>query len=210
MNLHKEHKILRIEDEESLKKENITINDSTKEFDTNIQKLSKLKVIVEEEMSKIDIAYERVDKETTKSYEIKREKLNKEEDELKEKLKVEVTKIKEKLDIYLSKINDISKICDKLKKGIKALENEEKNMNKILSYVSKINKNQKEMKILFQQLMKNIKISFIKEESKIKYDEYYFNGIPISQNIEFKEIGTKSLKIFWSINNTLIMKNLNK
>ena len=60
---------------------------------------------------------------------------------------------------------------------------EEKNMIKTLSYVSKINKSQKEIDILTKELMKNIKISFIEEESKIKYEEYYFNGIPIPKNI---------------------------
>ena len=209
MNLHKDHKILRIEDEESLKKENITINNSTKEFDNNIQKLNKLKKLIEEEMIKIDEAYEKVDKETTEFYQIKMDKLKKEEEDLKEKLKTEVTKIKEKLEIHLSEINNISKICDKLLKGIKNMANEEKNMNKILSYVSKINKNQKEMKLLFKQFMKNIKISFIKEESKIKYDEYYFNGIPIPQNIEFKDIGNNTIKIYWDINNSKML-NINK
>ena len=203
MNLHKGLKILRIEDQESLKKENIIIEHSTKEFDDNIQKLNKLKELIEDEMSKIDKEYERVDKEITKSYGIKREKLNKEENDLKEKLKTEVTKIKEKLELSLSEIKNLSKIIDKIKKGIKTLENEYKNMNKYLSYVSKINKNQKEMQNLFQELMKNLKISYIKEESLIKYEEYYFNGIPIPQNIEFKDIGINSFKVFWNIDNII-------
>ena len=40
-------------------------------------------------------------------------------------------------------------------------------MIKILSYVSKINKNQKEMKKLNQELMKNIKITYNEEENNI-------------------------------------------
>ena len=44
------------------------------------------------------------------------------------------------------------------------MEKEEKNMIKILSYVSKINKNTKDMKKLSLELMKNLKISFIEEE----------------------------------------------
>ena len=56
----------------------------------------------------------------------------KEENNLKEKLKTEVTKVKEKLENYLSQINNISKICEKIKKGMKIMENEEeKNMVKI-------------------------------------------------------------------------------
>ena len=47
-------------------------------------------------------------------------------------------------------------------------------MLKILTYISKINKNEKEMKKLYDTCMRNIKISF-EEENKIKYEEYFFN-----------------------------------
>jgi len=200
---------LYIDDEELLKKENISIEDSNKTFDSNIQKLNNLKNSIEHEMAEIDKIYEKVDNETTKSYEKKREKLKKEEEDLKDKLKTEVTKIKEQLEIYLSQVNNILKISEKIVKGIKSLEKEEKIMIKILSYVSNINKNQKEMRKLFCELMKNLKINFIEEESKIKYEEYYFNGIPIPKDIEFKEIGTNSFKIQWKLDNINIL-NIDK
>jgi len=150
-------------------------------------------------MTEIDKAYSKVDEETTKSFELKREELKKEEDDLKEKLKTEVTKIKEQLDIQLTHVNNLTKISEKIIKGIKSLENEEKNMIKTLSYVSKINKSQKDMKKLFQELMKNLKISFIEEASIIKYEEYYFNGVPMPTDIKFKEIGINSIKFYWKI-----------
>jgi len=120
-----------------LKKENITIENSNKEFEANIQKLNNLKKLIENEMTEIDKTYDKVDKETTKSYEIKREKLKQEENDLKEKLKTEVTKIKEQFDINLTIIKNLLKNCEKIEKGIKSLEKEEKIMIKILSYVSK-------------------------------------------------------------------------
>ena len=203
-NQHSNHKVLKIDDEESLKKENITIENSNKEFDENIQKLTNLKNSIEHEMSEIDKAYEKVDKEATKSFEIKRDKLKKEEEDLKEKLKTEVTKIKEQLEVNLSEVNNLIKTNEKLVKGIKSFEKEEKILIKTLSYVSKINKNQKQMKKLFHQLMKNLKISFIEDESTIKYEDYYFNGIPIPKDIEFQEIGAKSFKILWNIDETNI------
>ena len=45
--------------------------------------------------------------------------------------------------------------------------------------------------------MRTLKISFNEEESTIKYEDYYFNGIQIPKNIEFKEIGSCNLKVFW-------------
>ena len=145
-------------------------------------------------MTEIDKAFEKVDNELTKSFEMKREKL-----------KTEVTKIKSKFEKHLSDINNIIKTCDRIVKGVKSLEKEEKNMLKTLSYVSKINKNQKEMKNLFQQLMINMKISYIEDESTIKYEEYCFNGIPSPNNVEFKEIGKNNFKVYWKIDNINIL-----
>ena len=72
-------------------------------------------------------------------------------------------------------------------------------MSKILSYVSKINKNQKEMQNLFKELMKNSKFSFNEEKTNIIFNDYFFNGIQTPKNIEFKDIENNNLKIFWEI-----------
>ena len=57
-------------------------------------------------------------------------------------------------------------------------------MIKKLNYISNINKNQKQMKILIQQPIKNLNILYNENERQIKYEEYYFNGIPIPKNIQ--------------------------
>ena len=103
-------------------------------------------------------------------------------------MKIEVTKVKEKLEKLLSLSNEILKNIKIINKGIKLLEKEDKNIIKILSYVSKMNKNQKEMKKLFEQIMKSIRISFNEKECNIKYEEYIFNGIPSPKDIEIKEM----------------------
>ena len=43
MNMHPNHKLLPIEKEEELKKENITLENSTKEFNTKFQNITKIK-----------------------------------------------------------------------------------------------------------------------------------------------------------------------
>jgi len=82
-------------------------------------------------------------------------------------------------------------------------------MLKILTYISKINKNEKEIKKLVDTCMKNIKISFEEKEDKVKYEEYLFNGIPSSKDIEFKDIGANSLKVNWKIDDINIL-NIDK
>ena len=75
-------------------------------------------------------------------------------------------------------------------------------MIKTLSYISKINKNQKEINSITQELMKNLKITFNENESMIKYEEYYFNGLPSPKDINIKEINTTSFKLSWKIDDT--------
>jgi len=135
----------------------------------------------------------------------KHEKLIIEENNLKENLKTEVTKVKEKLEKSLSESDNLIKINEKINKGSKNLEKEEKNIIKTLSYISKMNKNKKQMNNLLQDLMRNIKISFQEESTNIKYEEYFFNGIQTPKNIEFKNIASNSFKIIWNIDNLNII-----
>ena len=68
-------------------------------------------------------------------------------------------------------------------------------MIKILTYVSKINKNDKEIKKLNDTCMRNIKINFDEKENKIKYEEYFFNYL--------------YLKVYWKMDDINIL-NIDK
>ena len=166
-----------INDELSLKKENISLENSINEFNDYVQKINELKNKIENEITQINNLYDKVFSETKKFFELKHEKLIKEEKDLQDKLQIEVTKVKEHLENNLSKCIKLIKNNEKINKGIKCLDKEEKNMLKTLSYISKISKNKKETQILLQKLMKNLKINFIEKESTIKYEEYFFNGL---------------------------------
>ncbi len=54
MNLHKGHKVIPIEDEETLKKENINIQDYIKEFDESAKNVKNIKDKIENEIQKIN------------------------------------------------------------------------------------------------------------------------------------------------------------
>ena len=68
-NKHEGHKIANIYDEESLKKEKISLENSSKEFDEKKNKFEELKNKIENEMLKLDNLYEKIFDETTKEYE---------------------------------------------------------------------------------------------------------------------------------------------
>ena len=159
-------------------------------------------------MIKIDNLYVKIDKEVTESYKIKREKLTEEENELKDKLKNEVTKIKESLELNMSKISELLRNSERIIKGIKSLK-EENQLIKKLNYVSNINKNQKEFNAIARQLMKNLNISFYGDNNTIKYEEYFFNGLPKLKDIQFISKNPHNFKISWKIDNINLI-NLDK
>ena len=192
---------IEIFNEESVIKENITIEGKSEEIEKDIKKMNNIKENIENEIININNTYDKVYKEITEGCIRKHEQLFKKENELIQSLQNEVTKIKEKLEIFLSQTIQLIKNSERINKGIKSIEKEDKNIIKTLTYVSNINKNKKEINKLNSQLIKNTKISFEEEETNIKFDDYYFNGIPIPNNIQFKDITGMSFKIKWDIDN---------
>ena len=194
-----------------MKKENISIEESKKEFNEIITRSLELNKKIEQQITEINNLYDKVNDEVTKSFVLKHEKLTKEENDIKEKLQNEVTKVKEGLENFLSMSNERIRENERINKGLNVLEkNNEKNMIKILSYVSKINKNNKEAKKLFQELMRNLKLEFVENETKIKYTDYFFNGIPSPKNIEINDIQANNAKINWKIDILNILNINNK
>ena len=240
--MHNGHKIIPIEEEETLKKEKFNINDYIKEFNESAKNIVNINKKIENEIKNINESYEKMNIETKKSFELKHEKLLKEENEtkklfelkhekllkeenetkklfelkheklikeekeIKDRLDNEVTKIKEKLEEYLSLSNTLIRNHEKINKGIQILNKDEQNKNtnmlKKLTYVSKLNKNQKEMSKISQILMKNIKLDFVNDN--IKYEEYYFNGLPIPKDIQYNII---SHRLSWKLDDINIDKN---
>jgi len=197
---HNSHKILLIDDEESLNKENITFDESTKEFDTKFEKINNLKEKIEQEIININKSYDTTFNDITKSFEEKHAKLYKEENDLIEKLQNEVTKIKEKLENFLSESSSLIRTCEKIKKGITKLEKNEKPNNiQNISYISKIYKIKKDINALSYESMENMKMNFNEDKSTVNYEKYYFNNIPIPYNITINDITNSSFKISWEI-----------
>ena len=200
-NIHKDHKLVELEDIENLKKENITTESVADNFVGIYNKIVDLKNLIEKEINKIDYLYQKTMEDLTETYMKRHQILLNEENELKEKLQFEVTKTKEKLEDFLSTSNHYIKLSERIKKGIEKMKYEEENIIKILSYVSKANKTKKEMINLSQQFMKNIKFNYIEDKNEITYEDYYFNGIRTPENFQIKYINYSSFNIYGILNN---------
>ena len=60
-NIHNKNKILKIEDEETLKRENISIEYSTKDFNENKNRIEEIKNKIEKEIIEINKSYDKID-----------------------------------------------------------------------------------------------------------------------------------------------------
>ena len=208
--LHNGHKLVPIDDEESLKKLNINLDSSINELNEMMKKIVNFNEKIKNEITKIDNLYDKIFNEISHKYKINHEKLIKEENDLKDSLKNEVTRVKEKLENYLSNSNELIRKNEKLNEGVNILKkDEEKNILKTLSYISNINKNKKEILSLLGKLIKNINISYNEEKGQIYFDNYYFNGVYIPKNFKNEDISSNSIKLFWEIDN-FIIENLDK
>ena len=56
--------------------------------------------------------------------------------------------------------------------------------------------------------MKNLSLTFQEEETSVKYEEYFFNGMPIPKDIQINDIDISSAKLVWNIDNNIT--NLNE
>ena len=190
-----------------MKNKDIKIESYILKFKELFEKTNSLKEIIENEINKINLFYNQTNEKIIKDYAKKHEDLLKEEEELKKKLEVDVTEIKNNLEKFLSKSIEYIKKDEKIDKGIKILENEkEVNIYKYFNYISKINKINTKMIDLLNTNMSNLKLS-LNDENNL-YEEYYFNGIPIPKDIQYKE-QNGNLEISWKIDShTNIDNNL--
>jgi hypothetical protein len=166
-----------------------------------MEKIIKLKNKIENEINNINQLYENTINIVTKSFEQKYEKLKKEEKDITDKLQNEVTKVKEKLENFLSQINCQININERINKGIKKLENEEINLIKTLSYVSTINKNQKQMKLLIKDPLNSIKFKYKEEENNIVYEEFSFHD---GYHSKLKSIGKANCEVNYGKNGRIL------
>ena len=183
---HEGHKHIPINEEESLKKENLTLDSTSNEFDKNKKQILDLTKEIEKELTKIDNSYENTNKQVINFFDEKRKKLKEEENDLIDKLKKEVTQTREKLELFLTDCNEIIKAGEKIYKGIEKFKKENENdFRKLLSYISAVNKNQKKIDSLMNQTLTNINIHFDANQAIIKYDKYNLNK---SMEIYFSKI----------------------
>ena len=108
-----------------------------------------------------------------------------------------MTKIKENLENFLTQCDNNIKISQKIKKGTEKFNKEEKNILKILSYISKISDVKKEFENLFKTKIEGLNFFYDEEKSNIIYKKYYFNDISFKVEKAFENSPNFSFNFSW-------------
>jgi len=195
----KNHKLIDINDKDSLKSNNISYKESITEFDEFFKKMKNIKQKIEEEIEDINNSHKKIMEEITSSFNDQRFQINKKEKQLKLELDEKVTDVKNDLEICLRESNDIISSFERIYKTIKIYEKKNIILEELKSlyYISEINKNNEIAKELFRKPIKNINI-ILNKGDVLNYKEYYFNGIPIPKNVEAEKKG-ENIFIKWDL-----------
>ena len=198
-----DHKILEINDEKILQKDNISFEHSKNEYENYIKKTNILKEKIEIELEKIKNLEDKILNEMTISFKKQHENLTIKEKELKEDLIKNSTRIKNELKKFLIQSGEIIKENEEVGKYInyyeKNIEKEIPNIIKTLSYISEIEKHNQKVYSFIYEPMSNMNISFNEESNSLVYNNYYFNGISTPTNIKTKE-ENGYINMSWKIN----------
>ena len=173
--LHKEHKLVKLDDKENLKKQDLTIGKVIEEFNAMFEKVSDLKNKIDKEIVNINSSFDKTMNDIKQYFIEMHEKLLKEENELIEKLKNEVTKVKEKMENTLSEINEEIRLNDRINKIANKLEKDDENLIKMIAFVSKIKNHIAIMNETMKKPLKSIEFNFKRENKSLDFKEYNIN-----------------------------------
>ena len=106
--------------------------------------------------------------------------------------------IKEELNNFLKRTDNIISSFEKISKLIDNLGDEdESHIIRTWCYISEINKYNEKAQNLFNEPKKTLFFSFDDEELKVNYSNYYFDGLPVPENICVKNNEENKIEITW-------------
>jgi len=198
-----QHNFIDINDNEALKKENISYENSIIEFAKFSKESIILKEKIENELAKLTNLEQKILNEIRESFKKQHDNLTKIEKELNDDLMKNVTKVKEELENYISQSIDIIKTNEKIGKCVLYFEKNKEKSNpaiiKTLSYISEIEKNNEKIFLFINEPMKNMNIAFNENKNTLEYNKYCFNGICSSINIQPNQVNN-CINISWKMN----------
>lgn len=195
-------KYIDINDEKSLKDNNISYKDTISEFDEIYDEVKDLKERLEEEISDIINSRKQILKKIRKYFSKQHRFLKLKEKSLKSYFNAKVDVVERELNNFLVESNRIILSCIRISKEIKDFG--EENKIKELYYICEINKNNEKVKAYLKKPIRNLEFEIDLPNDKINCDSYYFNGLPVPNDINVEENDEQKIVIYWKNDNYVI------
>lgn len=204
-------KLIDINDDKSLKDNNISYKETISEFDTIFKNVEFLNERIEEEIFDLNKSRRQILSKISRFFRKKHHLLSVKNKSLKSRFNMEVDKVEKELNNFLMESERIKSSCESIYEAIKNFGEKTENKIKELCYISEINKNSEIAKDFFSKPKRTLYFTLNLSDDNINNcsyisSSYYFSGLPVPEDITVEENEDKNLVISWK-NNEYIINN---
>ena len=198
-------KLIDINDEKSLKENNISYEETISEFDKTFEHIGKLNEKIKEEIFDLNKSRRIILSKISRFFRKKHHLLSVKHKSLKLSLNPKVDEVEKELNNFLIESERIKLSCKRISEAIKNFGEKNENKIKELCYISEINKNNQKAKVFFNEPKRTLDFTLNLsdddfESSNYESSSYYFSGLPVPEDINVEENGDKKIVLSWKIN----------
>ena len=193
--------MIELTDSNSLEQTNELYEETTSKFNSFFDKAKKLKSLIEYSIDDLNRSIKRTFRKINKEFRSQHSFLSRTRYSLKNELNEKIDNIKEELNNFLKRTENIISSFGKISKLIDNFGDEyESHIIRTWCYISEINKYNEKANDLFEEPKKTLFFTFDDEELKVNYSNYYFDGLPVPENIRVEENEDNKIEVTWENN----------
>ena len=193
-----------IDDINSSKETNDIYDETVSKFNSFYNKAKNLKSSIEDYICEINKSAKRAFREMNKAFRKEHYLISRTRYKLKDELNGKIDNIKEELNNFLKRTENIISSFADISKAIESFGKlKESHIIRTWCYISEINKYNEKANNLFKEPKKTLFFSFDEDKDSINYRNYYFDGLPVPENIIFEKNEKTEIEITWKCDESL-------
>ena len=201
----KNNDMIDIDDINSSKETNDIYDETVSKFNSFYNKAKNLKSSIEDYICEIIKSAKRAFREMNKAFRKEHYLISRTRYKLKDELNGKIDNIKEELNNFLKRTENIISSFADISKAIESFGKlKESHIIRTWCYISEINKYNEKADNLFKEPKKTLFFSFDEDKDSINYRNYYFDGLPVPEDILFEKNEKNEVEITWKSDESLI------
>ena len=190
--------VINIDNYYSLKETNDIYEETISRFNSFYDDAKSLKSSIEDYIIKLNKSIKQIFRQVNKEFRRQHYYISKTRYELKLELNRKIDDVKDELNNFLKRTENIISSFENISKAITDFgDPEESHIIRTWCYISEINKHNEKASDLFKDPKRTLLFSFNEDDLTINYTNYYFDGLPVPEDIYIEENGEKNIEISW-------------